>query len=113
MIRQDDRTAEQRITHRWAVVARDKFMSGWGGAEGGASRCAWAVPAGEFDRDYLGHMLHWVQSRPEMLYVNAVDLDSYRPPRGTAHFHIYVADPETHPAFATLRRYTALTSGEA
>lgn len=42
MIKADDRTAEQRQTHVWGVVARDKFMSGWGLARGGASRCAWA-----------------------------------------------------------------------
>lgn len=41
-IKVDDRTPEQRETHRWGVVARDKFMSGWGQAFNGASRCAWA-----------------------------------------------------------------------
>lgn len=95
MIKQDDRTAEQQATHRWAVVAKDRFMSGWGGARGVASRCAWAV-APDLD---VERVLRWVQSRSEMRYVNVVDLRSYRAPRGTAHFHIYVAGPE-HPAFA-------------
>jgi len=85
----DERTEEQKKTHRWAVVARDKFMSGWGGASGGTSRCAWAVPEGiNIDR-----VFNWVDSRSEMVYVNIVDLKTYRPPRGTAHFSIYVVEP--------------------
>ena len=94
MIRQDDRTPEQRSTHRWGVVAKDKFMSGWGYARNGASRCAWACsPDANLDR-----LESWVRSRSEMRYVNVVDLNAYRAPRGTAHFHIYVAGPD-HPAF--------------
>jgi hypothetical protein len=89
MIRVDDRTPEQKLTHRWGVVARDKFMSGWGRASGGASRCAWACdPKADFDK-----LFKWVQSRKEMIYVNKVDLNTYRPPSGTAHFHIYVCEP--------------------
>jgi hypothetical protein len=41
----------------------------------------------------------WVRGRSEMRYVNVVDLTSYRPPRGTAHFHVYVCNPG-HPATA-------------
>lgn len=93
MIKQDDRTAEQKKTHLWGVVARDRFMSGWGGARGGASRCAWACgPDVNPDR-----VFNWVRSRKEMLYVNMVDLARYQPPPGTAHFHIYVVNPG-HPA---------------
>ena len=89
----DDRTPEQKRTHNYAVVAKDKFMSGWGGAEGGASRCAWAVaPDVNIDR-----VERWVRSRSEMRYVNVVDLNTYRPPRGTVHFHVYVANAD-HPA---------------
>lgn len=88
MIRQDDRTPEQKKTHLYAIVARDKFMSGWGGASGGASRCAWAcAPDVNTDR-----VENWVRSRSEMKYVTLVNLKTYRPPRGTAHFHIYVCD---------------------
>lgn len=95
MIIKDDRTDAQKQTHKLAVVARDQFMSGWGGAEGGVSRCAWAVaPDVNVDR-----VERWVRSRKEMRYVNVVDLDTYRPPRGTAHFHIYVANAD-HPAAA-------------
>ena len=89
---EDDRTPEQRKTHTWAVVARDKFMSGWGGAHGGASRCAWAVPDEMVSNGLFDRLERWVRNRSEMVYVNVVKLDSYRPPTGTAHFHIYVAD---------------------
>lgn len=92
-IKQDDRTPEQKKTHRLAVVARDKFMSGWGGARGGASRCAWAVaPDANLDK-----LEKWVRSRSEMRHVNVVDLTTYRPPRGTAHFHIYTCE-KGHPS---------------
>jgi len=90
MVKKDDRTDEQKRTHAWGVVARDKFMSGWGGASGGASRCAWAcAPDVNIDR-----VERWVRSRPEMRHVNVVNLSTYRPPRGTAHFHIYVANSD-------------------
>lgn len=98
MTREDNRTEAQRATHTWAVVARDNFMSGWGGAKGGHSRCAWACAS----LRQAEIMEKWVRDREEMRYVSLVDLRSYRVPRGTAHFHIYVADTATHPA---LRRY--------
>lgn len=86
----DDRTDEQKKTHRWAIVARDKCMSGWGLASHGASRCAWAChPDVNTDR-----VFNWVKARREMVYVNLVDLETYQPPRGTAHFHIYVCNPD-------------------
>ncbi len=93
MIRSDDRTHEQRKTHHFAIVARDSFMSGWGLAAGGYSRVAWAMPAGVSP----DKVEDWVRSRTEMKYVNFVDLDTYRPPRSTSYFHIYVVEP-SHPA---------------
>jgi len=95
MIRKDDRTPEQRATHRWAVVGRDTFMSGWGGAQGGYSRAAWTAA----DDANFARLEDWVRRRGDMKYVTVVDLRTYRPRRGTAHFHIYVAGPD-HPAFA-------------
>jgi hypothetical protein len=93
----DDRTPEQRKTHVWAVVAYDKFMSGWGEAKNGTSRCAWAVPD-EFVRDgRMDRLEAWVRNRSDMRYVNVTKLDTYRVPRGTAHFHVYVVG-ENHPA---------------
>lgn len=88
---QDDRTAEQKKTHTLAVVARDSFMSGWGGATGGASRCAWAFNPEEVNSD---RVFNWVKSRKEMKYVSLVNINKYRAPRGTVHFHIYVAGPD-------------------
>lgn len=89
----DDRTAEQKTTNVWAVVAKDKFMSGWGAASKGASRCAWAYESLE-DAE-RGEK--WVANRSEMIYVSVVNLDTYRAPKGTAHFHIYVAG-KNHPS---------------
>src|SRR5689334_13408205 len=89
-VKQDDRTPEQRKTHVWGVVASDKFMSGWGGTRGGTSRCAWACDSLE----QAERTEQWVRGRDEMRYVRIVDLRTYRAPRGTAHFHIYVVTPE-------------------
>jgi len=90
---QDDRTPEQHKTHALGVVARDNFMSGWGGANGGYSRVIWAC-APEADLDAL---LRWVQNRREMRYVSIVDVAKYRVPRGTAHLHVYVCGVD-HPS---------------
>ena len=93
MINQDDRTEAQRKTHRLAVVGRDSFFSGWGGARGGYSRAAWAFNPAEVNADRVEN---WVRSRYDMRYVTLVDLRTYRP-KNTAHFHIYVVD-RNHPA---------------
>ncbi len=89
MIKQDDRSPEQKKTHIWGIVAYDKFLSGWGGAEGGASRAAWACHP-DVDIDQVEK---WVKNRSDTRYVNKVDLRTYRAPKGTAHFHIYVCNP--------------------
>ena len=95
MIRKDDRTEEQKTTHVYGVVALDRFMSGWGRAQDGTSRCGWACETLEDQQ----RLYEWVRARDEMHDVKAVDLRTYRPPkRGTAHFHLYVAEA-THPAF--------------
>lgn len=88
----DDRTEAQKLTHVFAVVARDKFMSGWGEARGGHSRCAWACPSLHLAEQLQG----WVADRSEMRNVSVVDLRTYRVPSRTAHFHIYVAEAD-HP----------------
>ena len=90
MIKQDDRTEEQKKSHVWGVVAKDKFMTGWGHAANGASRCAWAYETHGQARKGL----EWVEGRKEMRYVSLVDLRTYRAPRGTAHFHVYVANSD-------------------
>lgn len=85
MIKVDDRTQEQKETHRWGVVATDRFMSGWGPCRDGISKCGWACePGASVDALY-----NWVSSRSEMKYVNIVDFKTYRP-KNAAHFHLYV-----------------------
>lgn len=101
MIKRDDRTEEQKQTHTWGVVARDKFMSGWGGAAGGVSRCAWACES-LADANVVEK---WVSDRSEMRNVTVVDLNTYRAASSTAHFHIYVVNA-AHPAFGVRFAYT-------
>lgn len=93
MVKEDERNKEQKTTHYWGVVARDSFLSGWGVALGGYSRCAWATDCYEKAR----RLANWVNSRSEMKYVNIVDLRKYHPPRNTTHFHIYCVTDNSHP----------------
>jgi hypothetical protein len=88
----DDRNEEQKKTHLWAIVAKDRAMSYWGGAQGGVSRCAWAVPFADLDK-----VDRWVRARSDMSYVRPIALANYRAPKGTAHLHIYAVD-QNHPA---------------
>jgi len=91
-IRVDDRTGGQKKTHRCLITATDRFMSGWGMAKGGASKCAWACRPEDAEK-----VLAWVDSRSDMKYV------AYRGPKDrpwyprAAHVHIYVVT-EGHPA---------------
>ncbi len=90
MIRQDDRTAEQRATHSTLVIGTDGWMSGWGGAKGGASYAAWACTP-----DDESECTNWVESRGDMSRVR-VTCDPYRPK--CAHLHIYVFTSKRDPA---------------
>lgn len=87
----DDRKPEQKTTHVLAVVARDTFMSGWGGAEGGASRVAWSFDPNKVNSD---RVFNWVKARPEMRAVSLVEIDRYSPPKDTAHLQIHAIGPE-------------------
>lgn len=92
----DDRTPAQKSTHRYLVIMTDRFMSGWGGAEGGASYAAWACE-GYSDAKKAEK---WVRGRSDALRVRTtVDTASspYRPGRNCAHLHVYVVN-EGHPA---------------
>jgi hypothetical protein len=91
---EDDRTTEQKNALTRAVVGRDRCLSGWGGARGGYSRAAWAFAPDDPDASRIER---WVRERGDMQYVSGVDLRRYRPPRGTAHVHVYVVDAD-HPA---------------
>jgi hypothetical protein len=90
----DKRTEEQKKTHTLAVVARDSFLSGWGRAEFGTSRVAFAVNPAEVNID---RVFNWVKDRPEMKNASVIDLTTYKPARGTVHFDIVVIHPQ-HPA---------------
>ena len=89
MIIQDDRTPEQKQTHKWLVVGTDPFMSGWGGATGGLSVAAWACTDGT-----LADVTRRITGRGDLKRVRVVESESsgreYRP-KSAAHFHIYVA----------------------
>ncbi len=91
MIFQDDRTEEQHETHTVLITATDKFLSGWGQAKGGNSKCAWAC-----ERKDWRNVLNWVENRSDMKYVNVNFNGNWRP-RNAAHVHIYVVTEE-HPA---------------
>lgn len=94
MIVQDDRTEEQRKTHRELVVMTDRCLSGWGQARGGASVAAWACAGIEAQRK----VERWVRSRTDALRVRTVYDGARRfRPRNAVHFHVYVVE-EGHPA---------------
>lgn len=88
MIINDDRTTRQKVTHRYAVMAIDRFLSGWGEAKDGLSRCAWACDP----EVNINRVENNIKDRSDMQRVRIVDLNAYRPPQNTAHFHIYVCD---------------------
>ena len=83
-IRKDDRTPEQKKTHTCLITATDRFMSGWGEAKNGLSKCAWACKP-----EHMNQVERWVNNRDEMKYVN-INTDPWHPK--AAHVHIYVVD---------------------
>lgn len=91
---EDDRTPEERRTHRVLIIGTDSFLSGWGKANGGASYAAWACTT---EDEYA--VDRWVRSRGDMKRVRSVfDSPARRySPKGRGHCHIYVVGPE-HPA---------------
>ena len=105
----DDRTEEQCKTHTWLVVMTDRFMSGWGEAEGGVSYAAWACKY-----ENLTQVKAWVRSRSDAMRVRVVTdgtlvlpANANRPsytykyrPKGTGHCHIYVVN-EGHASLAS------------
>jgi len=90
MIIRDDRTKEQKTTHRVIIVSTDSFLSGWGRAKNGVSHAGWACKPEHADKVEC-----WVSGRSEMKRVRIVGSD-YRP-KGNGHCHIYLVD-ENHPA---------------
>ena len=84
----DDRTETEMDTHRWLVVATDRFLSGWGHAQGGSSVAAWACSTlAEVERVEAR-----IRARGDMSRVRVVrDAPRRYRPRSFAHFHVYVA----------------------
>ena len=80
----DDRTPEQKLTHRFAVVGTDTFMSGWGGAKGGMSYAGWAFQDGDEAK-----ALSAVEGRSDMKRVRIVLLDTYRPKAARTHIYVW------------------------
>ena len=85
----DERTEEQKKTHTILVTAKDKFLSGWGMAQNGSSYCAWAIDPNEANPDKL---LHWVDQRKDMIYVNLRYDGGKNWNPNAAHVAIYVVD---------------------
>ena len=88
----DDRTAEQKKTHRIIVGMTDSFLSGWGEASGGTSYAGWACQDGQ-----QAQVERWVRSRTDALRVRIL-FDTWRP-KGHGDCHIYVVD-KGHPALS-------------
>lgn len=86
----DDRTPEQLTTHTELIVARDKFLGGWGRAKTGKSICAWACKP-----EHTREVLEWVSKRSDMTNVRLC-ASNYKP-KGPGHFQIYVVT-ENHPS---------------
>ena len=87
---EDDRSAEERKTHTVLITATDKFLSGWGCAKGGLSKCAWACKP-----EHEAKVLAWVKARSDMKYVN-VSYGRWQP-KNYRHCHIYTVN-ENHPS---------------
>lgn len=97
MTYEDDRTPDERNTHHTIIMATDGFLSGWGGAEGGASYAGWACRWED-----RAKVRAWLASRSEMLRIRQVAAfgKPYRPnARYCAHCHVYVVR-DGHPALA-------------
>lgn len=90
MIDHDDRTAEEKKSHPIIVVMTDRFMSGWGKAQGGASFAGWACRDSDVDR-----VERWVRRRGDAKNVRIVTAN-WRP-KGAAHATVYVVR-DGHPA---------------
>ncbi len=91
---QDDRTPEQRATHRILIVGTDAFLSGWGHGLPAVSVAAWACA----DEVEAAKVEAWVRARGDMRRVRRVYDSPKRRycPRGGAHVHIYVAREGVH-----------------
>lgn len=85
----DDRSEHDGavVTHRCVVMGRDRFMSGWGKAEGGYSWAGWACKPE--DRETVER---WVHARGDMKYQRTVIHSGGRfpTPRSAVHMQVYM-----------------------
>lgn len=99
--REDDRAHEERAALPVLIGGVDTFLSGWGGAAGGASVALWACSPEDAERVWT-----WVKKRSDIRKVRRLDEREY--PGGVAqiqqafgvriaHAHIY-AVTAGHPA---------------
>ena len=87
---QDDRTDFQRAqTHTVLIGGRDKFMSGWGGAEGCTSWAYWACRPEDADT-----VERWVKSRGDIVNVKRKPTN-FHPSGGVCHVYVVT---EGHPS---------------
>ncbi len=94
---QDDRTPEQKETHKFLVIGTDTGMGQWwsdANGQRGKSYAAWACTE-ETVRD----VEQWVEQRGDMSRIRVV-YGNWKP-KGTGHAHIYVAKAGTH--FSAIR----------
>jgi len=89
----DERSTEQKKTHNILVTATDRFMSGWGLADGGSSKCAWACDSVK----KAEKVFNWVKKRSEMKYVN-IQHKKWNP-KNAAHVSVYLVG-DSHPALS-------------
>ena len=80
----DDRTEEERKTHRIAYGGTDCFLSGWGHAEGGNSFAFWACRPED-----RCEVKKWVRSRGDIMRLRQILPNEYRPGGNCVHCHIY------------------------
>ena len=97
---EDDRTQEQVQSHYILIGGTDRFMSGWGKAEGGKSYAFWACRP-----DDERNVMEWIERRGDIQRIRTVGND-YRP-KGKGHCHIYVVN-ENHPSVS--RKYELLNA---
>ena len=90
----DDRKEGRKY---YVVGGIDTFMSGWGCAKGVKSYAFWAVPW-ELGGSYHYQLKQWVANRGDIKRVCEY-YPNNRVYRSTGLIHIYVVDPESHPAF--------------
>lgn len=85
MLINDRRNDAQKETHRYLVVGTDRFLSGWGRAEGGASFAAWACES----YSEAQAMEKVIRARGDQKRVRIVHAKNYRPK--CKHLSIYLA----------------------